>query len=291
MGHDAATQTRCGHADVTQTWHGALLNLGTADPHLSFTPHLSTSGSPWMATASPSFFPCDKCGKVCKSLRGLTQHSATVHRPPPQLKIPPRNLYQQQHPLLNGTDYFFYFITDYAQRPQGAPCDHTGRFLPPGTLPTLPPPKSNDDWTPFTSRAGFELAEILYRKAHLSQSAINQLLEIWTTTLLPHDDLPPITDHCDLHAQIDAIKLGDVPWKSYTAKYQWLCPTDGPIPAWMDTKYQLWYYDPRQVIHHLFENPEFASGIDYAPHRDFQNDCRQYRDFMSGDWAWDQCVG
>ena len=101
--------------------------------------------------------------------------------------------------------------------PQGTPCDCHGNFLPPETPPTLPPPKSNDDWTPFTSREGFELAEILYLKAHLSQSIINQLLDIWSATLIPHDDLPPITDHQDLHAQIDAIKLGTVPWKSYTA--------------------------------------------------------------------------
>lgn len=55
-------------------------------------------------------------------------------------------------------------------------------------------------------------------------------------------------------------------------------------------EYQLWYCDPRQVIHNILGNPEFASGIDYTPHRDFQDENRQYHDFMSGDWAWDQCV-
>lgn len=173
---------------------------------------------------------------------------------------------------------------------RGTPCDRDGNFLPPGTAPTPPPSKSNDDWTPFTSRAGFELAEILYLKAHLSQSVINQLLDIWSATLVPHDDLPPIIDHQDLHAQIDAIELGNVPWKSYTAQYQWLRPESGPIPEWMTTEYQLWYRDPRQVIHNILANPEFTSGIDYAPHRDFQDEKRQYSNFMSGDWAWDQCV-
>ncbi|KAF9642903.1 hypothetical protein BDM02DRAFT_3192497, partial [Thelephora ganbajun] len=57
----------------------------------------------------------------------------------------------------------------------------------------------------------------------------------------------------------------------------------------MEAQYQLWYHDPRQVIHHIFANPEFASGIDYAPHHDFQDEKRLYHDFMSGDWAWDQC--
>ena len=150
--------------------------------------------------------------------------------------------------------------------------------------------KSSDDWTPFTSREGFELSEILYLKAHLSQCIINQLLDVWSATLIPHDDTPPLTDHRDLHLQIDAVKLGNIPWRSYTAQYQWLYPENGPIPEWMATKYQLWYRDPRQVIHHILMNPEFASGIDYAPRRDFCEEERRYQDFMSGNWAWDQCV-
>ena len=174
--------------------------------------------------------------------------------------------------------------------PQGIPCDNRGNFLPPETPPTPASPKLNDDWTPFTSRAGFELAEILYLKAHLSQSIINQLLDIWSATLILHDDLPPIINHQDLHARIDAIGLGSVPWKSYTAKYQWLRPESGQIPEWMTAEYQLWYRDPRQVIHNILSNPEFALGIDYAPRCDFQNEKRRYCDFMSGDWAWDQCV-
>ena len=83
---------------------------------------------------------------------------------------------------------------------QGTPCDRYGNFLPPETPPTPPLPKSNDDWTPFTSQEGFKLAEILYLKAHLLQSIIDQLLDVWSATLIPHDDLPPITSHQDLHA-------------------------------------------------------------------------------------------
>lgn len=158
-------------------------------------------------------------------------------------------------------------------------------------MPPAPvPPKSNDDWTPFASREGFELADILYSKAHLSQSTINELLEIWTATVIPYDDSPPIANHNDLHAQIDAIKLGHVPWKSYSARYRWLRPQDGLVPEWMGAEHQFWYRDPRRIIHHIFANPEFASGIDYAPHRDFQDGERQYCDFMSGNWAWEQCV-
>ena len=173
---------------------------------------------------------------------------------------------------------------------EAMPCDCHGNLLPPGSPPTLPTPKSTDNWTPFTLQARFELAEILYLKAHLSQSLVNQLLDIWAATLVPHGNVPPIADHQDLLAQIDAIKLGNIPWQSYTAQYQWLRPATGPVPEWMKAEYHLWYRNPRKVIHHLLTNPDFASGIDYTPHCDFQDEKRQYRDFMSGDWAWDQCV-
>jgi hypothetical protein len=69
-----------------------------------------------------------------------------------------------------------------------------------------------------------------------------------------------------------------------------LRPDNAPTPEWMDTQYQLWYRDPRKVIHNLLANPDLADGIDYAPYRDFKDDKRRYRDFMSGNWAWRQCV-
>ena len=185
----------------------------------------------------------------------------------------------------------FRTFSTYSKHPQGTPCNRYGHFLPPGTPPASPPPRSDDDWAPFASRAGFETAEFLYVKTHLSHGDIDQLLALWSATLAPHNDFPPFVDHQDLHAQIDAIRLGHVPWRSYTAQYQGLRPDGGPIPEWMDAKYELWYPDPRKIIHNLLTNPEFVSGIDYAPHRDFQDGKRQYGDFMSGDWAWDQCVG
>lgn len=58
----------------------------------------------------------------------------------------------------------------------------------------------------------------------------------------------------------------------------------------MTTKYQLWYRDPRKVIHNILANPDLADGIDYVPYRKFQDNKRQYCDFMSGNWAWRQCV-
>jgi hypothetical protein len=150
--------------------------------------------------------------------------------------------------------------------------------------------KSPDDWTPFISRAGFEAAEILYKKAPLSNEILDELLNIWSATLAPHNDLPPILDHSELHSTIDAIQLGQVPWQSYTARYNGLRPENAPAPEWMNTEYQLWYRDPRKVIHNIFANPDLADGIDYVPYRDFEDGKRRYSDLMSGNWAWRQCV-
>ena len=93
------------------------------------------------------------------------------------------------------------------------PCNPDGEFLPPGTPATPPPPKSDDDWSPFPSCAGFKLVELLYTTAPLSNNVINRLLNIWTTTLIPHNDSAPIIDHTNLHAMIDTIKLGHMPWE------------------------------------------------------------------------------
>jgi len=58
----------------------------------------------------------------------------------------------------------------------------------------------------------------------------------------------------------------------------------------MDKEYQLWYRDPRKVVHNILANPDFSTTLDYIPYHDFQDGKRRYCDFMSGDWAWDQCV-
>lgn len=163
-------------------------------------------------------------------------------------------------------------------------------FLLPGVPPIPPLQKSNEDWSPFDSRAGFELAELLYKKAELSQTNIDHLLNIWSATLAPHNDEPPIASFRDLHAQIDSIDLGVTSWRSSTIKYQGRRPENSAAPQWMDDEYKLWYRDPRKVIHNILSNPDFGTSLDYIPYRDFRNGKRSYCDFMSGDWSWKQCV-
>ena len=62
------------------------------------------------------------------------------------------------------------------------------------------------------------------------------------------------------------------------------------MPEWMTAEYELWYRDPRKVIHGIFSNPSLADGIDYVPYREFEDGTQRYGDFMSGNWAWEQCV-
>ena len=169
------------------------------------------------------------------------------------------------------------------------PCDKNGAFLAPETPPIPPPPRSNNDWTLFRSRVGFELAEFLY-KEELSKPKIDHLLSLWSATLAPHGAKPPVSDYRDLHAQIDGIDLGFTSWKSWMARYQGRQPTNSAAFSWMDEEYRLWYCDPREVIHNILGNPDFSAAIDYTPYRDFRDGKRHYCDFMSSDWSWNQCV-
>ena len=58
----------------------------------------------------------------------------------------------------------------------------------------------------------------------------------------------------------------------------------------MTTEYHLWYRDPRAVIHNILAHSDLVDGIDYVPYREFVGGKRRYSDFMSGDWAWNQCA-
>ena len=139
------------------------------------------------------------------------------------------------------------------------------------------------------SRASFELAKVLFSTASLSNNSIDALLNLWNATLAPHNDITPFADHGDVYSTIDTIRLDNVPWQLYTACYNSLLP-DRPAPKWMNTDYQLWYRDPCKVIHNILANPDLVDGLDYVPYHEFENDNWRYRDFMSMDWTWKQCV-
>ncbi|KAG1895801.1 uncharacterized protein F5891DRAFT_1130500 [Suillus fuscotomentosus] len=167
----------------------------------------------------------------------------------------------------------------------GKQCDADGIYLPPGTPPPPPENVASDDWTPFHSRAEFETAEFLYTQNQMSAGQINRLLDLWASTLAKHNDRPPFADHRDLYTVIDSSPFGDVKWQCFMVAYDGERP-ENPKP-WMDDKYDVWFRDPREVTRNMLANSAYANEFDYRPYREYstENDQRQWKDFMSGDWA------
>ncbi|EKM48882.1 uncharacterized protein PHACADRAFT_202281 [Phanerochaete carnosa HHB-10118-sp] len=169
----------------------------------------------------------------------------------------------------------------------GTPCDVNGNDLPPNTLLAPLPEKASDDYYPFDSRVEFELADFFFRKAEMSASDVDELMQLWAATL-PEDEDPPFADNKDVKNAIDAIPLGEVDWQSFSVSYGGPRPSCN-IPPWMDDEYRVYFKDPLKVARSQLANPEFVDSIDYTPKRIFdRHNKREYKDFMSGNWAWRQ---
>jgi hypothetical protein len=166
----------------------------------------------------------------------------------------------------------------------GTPCD----------ISDLPAPDShrNSPWDPFESRGHFTLADFLYRRSQMSAGHIDELMEIWGA-LHPNGN-GPFGSHHDLHKVLDSIEDGDAPWESFTMnhpKFTGNPEDDDHLPLWQKADYDVWFRDPRKVLKEQLSNPTFKDGIDYAPKIFFGNkNERIFENFMSGNWAWKQCV-
>ncbi|KAF9035748.1 hypothetical protein BDZ89DRAFT_1090916 [Hymenopellis radicata] len=179
--------------------------------------------------------------------------------------------------------------TEYHPFVNGKPCDKHGNILPDGTPP---PPFEYErpigDWFPFDNRRGFELADLLYRRNQAPADHIKDLLQIWAADLPPDQD-PPFMDAKDMYDTIDLSTLGSVPWDSFNVSYDGELPKNRPPEPWMTAKYDVWFRDPREVLHQQLSNQDFAQEMDFAPKRVTDKDGRRrYQDFMSGNWAWRQ---
>ncbi|KAF9229868.1 hypothetical protein BU15DRAFT_57787, partial [Melanogaster broomeanus] len=163
--------------------------------------------------------------------------------------------------------------------------------LPPDTPPSPLEPRSPTDWTPFSDRVEFETAEFLYTRNQMSAGDINSLLELWAASLAKHNEHPPFADAADLYDTISSTELGDVKWESFSIQFAGEKPDVNP-PAWMSAEYDVWFRDPRQCSRNIIGNPLLAKEMDLRPHREYSThaDTRQWKDFMSGDWAWEQAV-
>ena len=174
----------------------------------------------------------------------------------------------------------------------GRICDEGGNSIPLDTpLPPRCSDKGLDDWTPFNSGADFELADYLFRDSQMSARQINILLDILAAFADVRDEEPPFSTATQLYNTIDMIPLGEVRWESFVLQYDGHRPAEN-IPPWMEAQYDVWFRDPRTLIYNLLSNPEFNFGFDYKPYQERTTDeVHRFRDFMSGDWAWNQAVG
>lgn len=171
----------------------------------------------------------------------------------------------------------------------GTPCDKDGNDLPAGSPPPPHSSLASDDYTPFSDRPEFELADFFFRKEKMSGGRLNELMQLWAATLPPGYD-PPFAGSSDLYNAIDSVGVGEVPWQCFVVSYTGPRPAVN-VPSWMDAEYEVWYRCPREILRNQIENPDFANEMDYTPKREYNaQNRRQYRDFMSGNWAWRQAV-
>jgi hypothetical protein len=162
-------------------------------------------------------------------------------------------------------------------------------------LDTPPPPRhphtDHHLWAPFEDRVHFETAEFLFTRNQMPAAQIKTLLDLWSATLLKHDEGAPFEDAKELYDTIDSIPLGDVAWETFNMKYNGERPQRGDVPDWMNAKFDVWFRDPRTLVHNLISNPDFDGEFDYAPFHEYDKaGNHRFSDFMSGDWAWKQAV-
>ncbi|KAF5350412.1 hypothetical protein D9758_012462 [Tetrapyrgos nigripes] len=171
-----------------------------------------------------------------------------------------------EHPLLNGQ-----------------PCDPNGNYLPDNVPPSpfLDPP--TDDYSPYEKRTTFELADLLFRREQMSGGNIDDLLQILAAD---SDGDPPFANKEDLYQTIDSTKLGDVPWESFSLSYS---GDLGSLPEpWMTDKFEVHYRNPDLIIQNQLGNRDFATEIDMAPKKKFDENGRVYENLMEGNWIWRQ---
>ena len=131
----------------------------------------------------------------------------------------------------------------------------------------------------------FRLADLLYRRAALSFSTLNELLEIWSLSMSDFDASAPISTPAEMHALIDASTFGDAPWQCLVTRFQE--NVHETAPAWMQTEYEVWYRDPDTVVSQMLSNPDFDGQFDFCPYIDLdEHGNRRWNNVMSGNVAW-----
>ncbi|KAH9946456.1 hypothetical protein B0H21DRAFT_693696 [Amylocystis lapponica] len=146
------------------------------------------------------------------------------------------------------------------------PCTQDGQYLP---TDTPPPPRTaalSSDWTSFKNCVEFETSKFLYKREQMSKAHVNELMDLWATSMLPFGGQPPFANSTDMYTVIDTIQHGDAPWQSFSARYTGDIPSgDLEAPPWMTSDYQIWCRDPLTVARNMLANPDFDGEFNYAP--------------------------
>ncbi|KIO04860.1 hypothetical protein M404DRAFT_25942 [Pisolithus tinctorius Marx 270] len=227
--------------------------------------------------------PCTKpgCRRWFRNKSGLTQHVNVYHpvflpinipaqvEQPDQVPSPEEEQFQfrpddddysdpstsPSNPTLlaefvgQGNKYYQNYHPNLTRQP----CDSSGNPLPVGQLSLqTPSEKQPNDWSPYSSRLEFKLADFLFTCSQMSAANINKLLDLWNATLLGAGSQPVFKDSAKMYKTINRTIL--------------------------------------DVIRDMLSQPDFSRDMDYQPFREYESvtDKRQWEDFMSGDWVWTQ---
>ncbi|KAK0438899.1 hypothetical protein EV421DRAFT_1968969 [Armillaria borealis] len=122
----------------------------------------------------------------------------------------------------------------------------------------MPMPEPENVAEPFEDLTQFWIADFLFCKTEMSQGHVDKLMELWTLTMLQHNDFGPFENHTAMNKLIDDIKQGSTPWKY-----------------------------PDTIITHILSNPDFCAEFDASPYIHMRPDGkRRWCDFMSGNCVW-----
>jgi hypothetical protein len=148
---------------------------------------------------------------------------------------------------------------------------------------------NRDDWAPFSNRVQFKLADLIYRRAELSATTADTLLDLWAHSMAGLDASAPFKNHEEMHAAINSSTLGDVPWECLVTRF----PEDvnESAPSWMRTTYEVWYRNLDAIVSTMLGNPDFDGQFDLRPYVDLNADgIRRWNNVMSGNVAWRKSV-
>lgn len=124
----------------------------------------------------------------------------------------------------------------------------------------------------------------------MSQSNIDDLLELWALSLMKHKDLGPFNSYKHIYDTIDSTCLGDAPWRCFQAGLEEDLSEDAP--SWKQHTYDVYYHDPDVVILNLLDNPNFDGEYDTTPYVELDAQGHQcWSDFMSANFPYQCCVG